>query len=321
MARVLITGCGGFVGRVLTSRMTAGGYEVWGVDLSPCQENFAGQECVVGDLTNADEVSRLLKKIEPDTIVHLAAQASVRQSFDEPRETITGNTLPALNLLGALRAGTRAVRMLAIGSADEYGVVNPEDLPLSEDAPVRPESPYALGKSIQNQCCRAFASLYSTDVVITRSFNHTGAGQRDAFVLPSFARQISEIRLGRRKPVIEVGNLDVRRDFSDVRDVCDAYVALLERGRAGEVYNVCSGRSYNIRELLEKMCELAGCEVEIRTDPARLRPVDVPELRGDHTKITRDTGWEPRIAIEDTLQSLLDDWAQRVADENKTAQQ
>jgi len=296
--------------------MTAGGYGVWGIDRVPDRGGFAGDEYLTGDLSDSDEVAALLEKIAPDSIVHLAGQSSVRKSFDTPRESIAANTLPALNLLGALRSSKRKVRMLAVGSADEYGAVAPEELPITEDTPVRPESPYALGKSIQNQCCRGFASLYGTDVVVTRSFNHTGAGQSDVFVLPSFARQICEIRAGQREPVIETGNLDVRRDFSDVRDVCDAYVALLDKGRAGGVYNVCSGTSYNIRELLERMCALAGCEVEIRTDPKRLRPVDVPELRGDHTRITKDTGWKPGIAIEDTLQSLLDDWKERVASEH-----
>jgi len=312
LARVLITGCAGFVGRTLAARMSAGGYEVWGVDRLPEATDFGGREYLTSDLTDAEEVAGLIARAAPAAIVHLAALSSVRQSFDAPRETIVANTLPGLNILGALRAGPGGIRLLAVGSADEYGVIGAEDLPITEDKPVRPESPYALGKAIQNQCCRAFASLYGTDVVITRSFNHTGAGQRDVFVLPAFARQICEIRLGRREPVIEVGNLDVRRDFTDVRDVCDAYVALLEKGRKGEVYNVCSGVSHNLRDLLERMCELAECKVEIRVDPARLRPVDVPELRGDHTRITRETGWQPRIDIEDTLQSLIDDWTRRI---------
>ena len=317
MARVLITGCGGFVGQVLASRMSGDGWDVVGVDVVPGVD-FAGRVCHTSDLMDAGEVAALLESEKPDAIVHLAAQSSVRESFDAPRETIATNTLPAFNLLDALRALSRPIRLLAIGSADEYGPVAPEDLPLTEESPVRPQSPYALGKSIQNQCCRFFHSLYGTDVMVTRSFNHTGAGQRDAFVLSSFARQVSEIRVGWRKPVIEVGNLDVRRDFADVRDVCDAYVALLERGRAGEVYNVCSGRSHRLRDLLEKMCTLAACEVEIRVDPPRMRPADVPELRGDHRKITADTGWEPATPMDDTLQWLLDDWTERLTRESDT---
>jgi GDP-4-dehydro-6-deoxy-D-mannose reductase len=312
LSRVLITGCDGFVGRTLTARMNDAGYEVWGVDRFPHDGMFAGHTHFVNDLSDAGEVGALVAKAEPDAIVHLAAQASVHQSFDEPRETLVSNVVPVLNLLDALRSGKPGIRLLAIGSAEEYGKVAPEALPLTETAPLDPESPYALGKSIQNQCCRAFASLYGVDVVMTRSFNHTGPGQRDAFVLSGFARQITEIRMGTREPVIEVGNLSARRDFTDVRDVCDAYVALIEKGRAGEVYNVCSGESHNVGDLLERMCELGGCDVEIRVDPDRMRPVDVPDLRGDHGKITRETGWKPAIPTEDTLQALLDYWSTRL---------
>jgi GDP-4-dehydro-6-deoxy-D-mannose reductase len=301
--------------------MNGAGYEVWGVDIAPDNGTFAGHAYLVNDLSDPDEVRQLIEKAEPDAIVHLAAQSSVRQSFDEPRETLVSNTVPVLNLLGALRSGKPGIRLLAIGSADEYGRVAPEELPLTEEAAVNPESPYALAKSIQNQCCRGFVSLYGTNVVMTRSFNHIGPGQRDVFVLPAFARQITEIRMGLREPVIEVGNLNVRRDFTDVRDVCDAYVALIEKGRAGEVYNVCSGESHNVGDLLGQLCDLGECEVEIRVDPDRLRPVDVPDLRGDHGKITGETGWRPVIPIEETLQALLDDWSMRLKNRTNTNQQ
>jgi GDP-4-dehydro-6-deoxy-D-mannose reductase len=183
---------------------------------------------------------------------------------------------------------------------------------------VAPESPYALAKSIQNQFCRTFASLYHVDAVITRSFNHTGAGQSDVFVLPSFARQIAEIKAGRRERVMRVGNLDVKRDFLDVRDVCGAYMLLLDKGAPGETYNVCSGRSYHLRDLLDRMCELAGVDVDIVVDPERLRPVDMPELRGDAAKLSAATGWAPEVSIDDTLRSLLSHWDGRVAGETES---
>jgi GDP-4-dehydro-6-deoxy-D-mannose reductase len=156
-------------------------------------------------------------------------------------------------------------------------------------------------------------------VVATRSFNHTGAGQSDVFVLSSFARQIAEIKAGRREAVLRVGNLDVKRDFLDVRDVCAAYVALLEKGEAGETYNVCSGRSYRIRDLLDRLCSLSGVEVEVRVDPERLRPVDMPELLGDASKLEAATGWKPTVAIDDTLRSLLEYWEdEKIQDEKNS---
>ena len=313
MARVLVTGCDGFVGRVLVERLARAGDEVWGIDRVEGDAEFAGHTRLCADLTDNEAVTRALDQAAPDRIAHLAAQASVRASFDEPIPTILNNTVPTFHILNWLKSANRPVRLLAIGSAEEYGTIAPEALPLTEHTPVNPSSPYALAKSIQNQACGAFATLYGVDVVITRSFNHTGAGQRDDFVLPSFARQVAEIKAGVRENVMQVGNLDVKRDFLDVREVCEAYIALLAKGEAGETYNVCSGNSYRVRDMLERLCELAGVDVKIIVDPERLRPVDMPELRGDPSKLEDVTGWKASIPIDDTLQSLLDYWAGRVS--------
>ena len=307
MSGVLITGCGGFVGRALVQRLVSEGHDVWGVDREP-QNDFAGSEHTTGDLTDVEVVRELLERSEPDAVVHLAALSSVRESFEYPTETILQNTASTLHLLNAIRLRGKKTRMLAVGSADEYGVVDIESLPLTEVSPASPVSPYALSKTIQNQCCRSYAELYEVDVVITRSFNHTGAGQRDTFVLPSFARQVVEIKLGRRDPVMSVGNLEARREFLDIEDVCDAYVALLRDGKPGETYNVCSGESHHLRSLLEKLFQMAGVDVEVQLDPKLLRPVDVPDLRGDPTKIREHTGWRAKTTIDETLQSLLDYW-------------
>lgn len=301
--------------------MAALGFEVWGADRAP-SEKYAGERQLSVDLTNEAAVRKLLDQAEPEGIVHLAAQASVARSFEAPIETILTNTLPILHILDRLRSRPESCRLVVVGSADEYGpVASADELPLRENGPVRPNNPYALAKSIQNQYCGGFASLYGLDVVMTRSFNHTGAGQRDTFVLPSFARQIAEIKLGRRDPVIHVGNLDVKRDFLDVRDVCDAYLALLENGARGETYNVCSGNSYRLRDLLDRLRDLAGVEVRIEVDPDRLRPADTPELRGDPAKIAAHTGWKPRIAIDDTLRSLLEYWERVLQSEESTKSQ
>lgn len=316
MRRILITGSAGFVGRVLVEKMTERGFEVWGADRVALESGFEGERHLSVDLTDEGAVGEMLDRSQPDRIVHLAAQSSVRRSFEEPADTIVNNTLPTLYLLDHLKTRAGSCRLLAIGSADEYGpVTSAGQLPLREDSPANPTNPYALAKSVQSQYCRGYASLYGVDVVVTRSFNHTGAGQRDTFVLPSFARQIVEVKLNRREPVIHVGNLDVRRDFLDVRDVCDAYMTLLERGKRGETYNVCSGNSHRIRDLLETLCRLAGVDVEVVVDPERVRPVDTPELRGDYGKLHADTGWSPRIPVEETLRSLLDYWERRLTAE------
>ncbi len=308
MERALVTGCNGFVGRALASRLAGAGYEVWGVDRSEADASFAGRQFLRGDLTDAAFVASVLDQSSPACIVHLAAQASVAKSFDEPTSTLHDGTAPALHILEHVRNGKASPRVLLIGSADEYGSVSPAQIPVREDNPVNPESPYALAKAIQNSYGAMYAKLYRVDAMMTRSFNHTGPGQRDAFVLASFAKQVAEIKRGKRAAEIEVGNLDVRRDFLDVRDVCDAYVVLLKKGRMGETYNICSGQSYRVGDLLRELCALAGVHVAIRVDVARLRPVDTPELRGDPSKMRQHTGWAAKTPIQETLKSLLDHW-------------
>ncbi len=308
MERALVTGCNGFVGRALVTRLAGAGYDVWGTDRAEIDGALPGVHYVRGDVSEADFVSQLLDESKPACIVHLAAQSSVAKSFEEPTLTLRDGTVPALHLLESLRRSAVNARVVLVGSADEYGAVSPAQIPVREDVPARPENPYALAKTIQNHYGRMYAKLYRVDAMMTRSFNHTGPGQRDAFVLSSFAKQVAEIRRGKREAEIEVGNLDVRRDFMDVRDVCDAYVVLLKKGRMGETYNVCSGQSYRIGDLLRELCSLAGVHVAIRVDVARLRPVDTPELRGDPSKMTAQTGWSAKHPIQETLKSLLDYW-------------
>jgi GDP-4-dehydro-6-deoxy-D-mannose reductase len=310
--RALVTGCNGFVGRAMVARLVAGGFDVCGADRAGASGDLQVASHHAGDLTNAEFVASTIDESGADCIVHLAAQSSVRRSFDEPVLTINDGTLPALHILDHLRKTGSKARVLLIGSADEYGAVSQDRMPISEREPTKPASPYALAKSIQNEFGSMYRTLYGVDTVMTRSFNHTGPGQRDAFVLASFARQVAEIKRGRREPVMDVGDLEVRRDFLDVRDVCDAYVVLLKKGRSGETYNVCSGNSYRIRDLLDRMCELSGVKVKIRVDESRLRPVDMPELRGDPSKLREHTGWTAGRPIEETLGAMLEDWDRKL---------
>jgi GDP-4-dehydro-6-deoxy-D-mannose reductase len=297
----------------MVARLRVGGYQVRGVDRSERCDALDADAYLTGDLRDPGFVAEAIESADLDCIVHLAAQSSVRRSFDEPATTLNDGTLPALNLLNHIRESGEKTRVLLIGSADEYGVVPPDDMPIVESRTVKPGSPYALAKSIQNEFGTMFHALYGVDAVMTRSFNHTGPGQREDFVLANFARQVAEIKRGTREPVIEVGNLDIRRDFLDVRDVCDAYVVLLKKGHAGETYNVCSGNSYRIRDLLDRLCALAQIKVDVRVDEARIRPVDMPDLRGNGTKIYEHTGWRPKLDINQTLKSMLEDWDRKLA--------
>jgi len=312
MQRALVTGCNGFVGRTLVGRLKAGGFDVRGVDRAESCEELDSDTYQSGDLSDAAFVAQLIDSDRTDCIIHLAAQASVRKSFDEPADTLRNDTVPALHILEHLRTTKGRSRVLLVGSADEYGVVAADRMPINEEQPVNPGSPYALAKAIQNQFGVMYRALYGVDAVMTRSFNHTGPGQRPDFVLANFARQVAEIKRGKRDAVIDVGDLEVRRDFLDVRDVCDAYAVLLKKGRSGETYNVCSGNSYRIRDLLDKMCALAGVTVTIQVDKTRLRPVDMPELRGDPSKIQEHTGWTAQRPIEETLRAMLEDWDQKL---------
>ena len=191
----------------------------------------------------------------------------------------------------------------------------PSEIPLREDTPLRPNSPYAVSKISQGYLGLQYALVHRVPVIRTRTFHHTGPGRGEIFAESSFARQIVEIELGRRDPVLAVGNLDAVRDFSDVRDVVRAYWALLDRGESGEVYNVCTGRGRRIRDLLEMLVKLSGARVDVRVDESRLRPSDIPVLVGDPTRLQKATGWEPRIALERTLKDLLFDWRDRLGNE------
>ena len=251
--------------------------------------------------------------VTPDRVVHLAAQSSVHQSWLDPDGTLRTNLHGTLHLLESLRRRGQAPGMLVVGSADEYGAAEAALLPLREDCPLRPNSPYAVSKVAQGALALQYALSFRMPIVRTRTFPHTGPGRGETFAESSFAKQLAEIEYGRRPPVLEVGNLDAVRDFTDVRDVVRAYWLLLERGVSGEVYNVCSGRGIAIRDVVERLTQLARARVELRVDPARLRPSDIPTLVGDPARLRRATGWEPCFPIERTLQDLLDDWRRRIA--------
>lgn len=262
---------------------------------------------VEADLLDQDGLKEAVREARPDSIIHLAGQSSVHESYRNPGGTLLANVLGTQHLLfAAEKAQVR--RVLVVGSADEYGDVRPEDVPLREDRPLAPLSPYAVSRVAQGALCSEFARRKTLEIVRTRTFPHTGKRRGAVFAESSFARQIAEIELERAAPVIQVGNLDAIRDFSDAREVIQAYLLLLERGESGAVYNVCSGKGVAMREILSALVALSSVKVEIHVDPSRLRPSDLPVLIGDPSKLRAATGFAPTGALKGALADLLLDW-------------
>ncbi len=313
----LITGVAGFVGQHLARFLLDAGHEVHGTYfLEEELEKFA-LASELGQLRKLDvrdeaAVRDCFTAEKYDYAVHLAAQSSVRQSFFAPGDTLKTNLLGTLNILQALRNASRNTRLVFASSAEVYGAVSQHDLPLKEERPARPREPYGISKLAGELLCESYVRAFGLEVAISRAFNHTGPGQSPVFVVPDFAKQIAEIEAGFRDPEIRVGNIRVRRDFLDVRDVVRAYVLLAEKGKPGEVYNVASGVSYSLEFILSELLALSKVEIEVRVDRDKFRPVDVPVLQGDATKIRNELGWQPQIPIQQTLRDVLDYWRERI---------
>jgi GDP-4-dehydro-6-deoxy-D-mannose reductase len=313
--RVLITGATGFAGRHLARLCASRGAHVVGLGRRP-QEGAATADLhayLAADLGSASEARAALRAAAPDAVFHLAAEASVASSWKSPEATIRANLGSTLNVLDAVRDLPPGIRVLVACSGEEYG--NHDRLPLTEEHNLRPQNPYAVSKAACDLAAGFYADAYGMHVVRMRAFNHAGPGQSDAYVISKFARQIAEAgATGRPGEPVEIvtGNLHVRRDFTDVRDVVRAYWLALERAEPG-VYNVCSGRSTEISEILAGLARHAGVELEQTTDPALLREHEVAEIRGSHEKLTAATGWEPEIPLERTLADTVEWWRERTA--------
>jgi GDP-4-dehydro-6-deoxy-D-mannose reductase len=316
--RVLITGFTGFVGSHLAEYLVArGDVEVFGThrwrsrmdNVEHLRDRVRFVEC---DLHDPGAVRRVLRDVRPERIFHLAAQSYVPSSWLVPAETLGGNLLGQLHLFEALRELELPAQVHIAGSSEEYGLVRPNEIPIREESPLRPLSPYAVSKVAQDMLAYQYWQSYRLHVVRTRAFNHTGPRRGEVFVTSNFARQIAQIEKGRREPVVFVGNLESVRDFTDVRDIVRAYWLALERGAPGEVYNICSGRGYTARQVLDILLGLAQVKATIQEDLARMRPSDVTLLVGDCSKFQRATGWQPTIPFEVTLKDLLEHWRSRV---------
>jgi len=317
--RVLITGISGFAGSHLAEYLLHEHPEVelyglrrWRSEL-PAAAPSAVARIVEGDLLDATSLLRALQASRPDVVFHLAASSSVASSWDTPAEIMQVNVLGTLNLLEATRQLDLDAPVVLACSAEAYGQVAPEELPIRESQPFRPVSPYAVSKAAVDLLGYQYFQSFRLRTVRARFFNHCGPGQPSRFVVSSLARQIAEIEAELRPPQIQVGNLDARRDFIDVRDAAHAYWLAATRGEAGEAYNVASGRARSIREILDRMLALTDAVVEVTFDPARLRPSELAVLEGDAGRFARATGWEPRVPFEQTLLDTLEHWRRALA--------
>ncbi|OGW14055.1 MAG: GDP-mannose 4,6-dehydratase [Nitrospinae bacterium RIFCSPLOWO2_12_FULL_45_22] len=319
MQRVLITGITGFAGSHLAEYLlTMPDIELYGIRrwrsrtefIDHISNNIKTLEC---DLRDQTSVTNIIREIKPDKIFHLAAQSFVPTSWHAPGESLTTNIIGNLNIFEAVRHLNINPWTQVACSSEEYGMVYPDELPIKETNPLRPLSPYAVSKVGQDFLSYQYYMSYKLNVVRTRGFNHTGPRRGEVFVSSDFAKQIVEIEMGKREPVIYVGNLEAIRDFTDVRDMVRGYWLALEKGMPGEVYNICSGKGYKIREILEILLSMSDKKVEVRVDETRLRPSDVPVLIGDYTKFRQQTGWEPTIPFKKTMEDLLNYWREKLA--------
>ena len=314
--RALVTGADGFVGQWLVRELQDAGYEVHGGSravrmplrtLDPIRVNAMQWHRL--DLTDMDSLRTAVSASRPGAIFHLAAQSNVPASIANPGETFDFNLLGTVRLLEACRHEAPDAMLVVVGSADVYGTADPAQMPLREDAPLRPGNPYAASKAAAEVSTLQYARSGWVRALVTRSFNHTGPGQSEAFAVPTFAKQVAAIRAGAQPPVLRVGNLDALRDFLDVRDVVTAYRLLAQDGGPCRVYNVCSGAAVSMREIVDRLIAIAGVSVTIEQDPARLRPSDTPRLVGDASALREATGWAPKIPLEQTLTDLLASYA------------
>lgn len=303
MKKLLVTGASGFVGKIIQRLTQESGYrDIFTPSVPTMRMELRDPECLAA----------CLAETQPDSVIHLAAQSFVPRAFENPRETFDINFGGTMNLLEALKAAKFTGKMLYVGSGDQYGKVDVADLPIGENHPLKPRNPYAVSKAAAEMLCYQWSQTEGLDIVAARPFNHIGAGQSENFAISGFAKQIIEIKLGRREPVIRVGDLDVTRDFTDVEDVAKAYLLLLEHGERGEAYNVCSGKEYHLGRLLDEMLALAGVQAEIVQDPARFRVAEQNRVAGNNRKLAAHTGWQPQRSMEQSLAAILADWEQQL---------
>lgn len=308
MKKGLVIGAAGFVGKYLIEEMVSGGMEAYATKLP--HENLANVPARVMDLDIMDREATvaLLFEVRPDYIFHLAAQSSVGLAWKNPGLTVDVNIKGSLNVMDAIRELYYKPRVLLIGSGEEYGHIQPGETPIVETNLLRPGNIYAATKACQNMIGNIYSKAYDMELMMVRAFNHIGPGQAPMFVVSDFCKQVAEIEKGLRDPVMKVGNLAAKRDFTDVRDVVKAYVGLVRKGQPGETYNVGSGNAREIREILDMIISMSAKEIKVEIDPNKIRPVDVPIIEADISKLNRLIGWKPQILLEQTIEETLNYW-------------
>lgn len=317
MKKALITGITGFAGSHLAELLLKEGLEVYGTTRPRSKTDNIDHiknrlNLYDADILDSHSLYSIIVKIKPDNIFHLAAQSFVQTSWASPATTMEINIVGSVHLFEAVRrAEINPVIQIAC-SSEEYGLVYPNELPVKEENPLRPQSPYAVSKVAMDYLGYQYFQSYKMKIIRTRGFNHTGPRRGEIFVTSNFAKQIAEIEKGKKEPVVEVGNLEAKRDWTDVRDMVKAYLLAVQKGKPGEVYNICSEKVVRVGDMLDMLLKMSKVKVKVRQDPARLRPSDVPILLGNCSKFRKATGWKPEIPFEKTMEDLLNYWRERV---------
>jgi len=320
MKTALITGCAGQTGSHLVDYILDNqqDWSVHGIvryrsdltNLQGSKDKIQLHDC---DLRDAHNVDKIISKIKPDKVFHLAATSFVRSSFDQPCEVIHNNTISQINIMESLIRHRPDATINVACSSEQYGLVEPDEIPIKESNPFRPLSPYGVSKIAQETLAYQYYRSYNLRTIVTRTFNHCSDRRGDAFVESSFCKQVAMIEAGRQEPIIKHGNLESVRDYSDARDVAEAYWVASEKCSPGEPYNVCSGEGITIGQLLDDIVSLSNIIIRKKKDPLRMRPSDVVLLVGDSTKFRKLTGWAPRIPFKQTMNDLLEAWRRKIS--------
>ena len=303
--RALVTGCSGFIGSHLITELETNGYEVIKADLKE------SPRVIHIDIMDQKSVEKVLDKFTPDVLINMAGQANVGLSWKKPQFTMELNTIGMINILEAVKTVKPSTKVIAIGSSDEYGDLRELGEDVSENIPVNPMTPYAISKYTQELFVKLYCRNFDLDVCLIRMFNLGGAGQANGFMISDFASGIAEIEAG-MKSNLSVGNLESSRDYTHVKDACRAIRLLAEKGHSGELYNICSAKTYKAKDVLDKMISMSKKDIDVVVDPAKMRPSDTPVVCGNHDKLTEHTGWLPEIDIDTIIADALDYWRKTV---------
>lgn len=303
--KALITGSSGFIGTHLTAELEANGYKVIKCDLK------ASADTVAMDIMKQEMIESILGEYQPDVIINMAGHANVGLSWKKPQLTVQLNTIGVVNILEAVKAVNPQIRVLTVGSSDEYGSLKESGNNVTEDIPVKPITPYAISKQAQELFAQLYVRSYGMDICMIRLFNLGGPGQAKGYIISDFASGIAEVEAG-KKDCMSVGNLTSARDFTHVKDACRALRLIAEKGHVGEIYNICSGSTHTAQEVLNNLIRLSKKNIVVKQDPSRMRPSDTPVVCGNHDKLTAHTGWQPALELEQILTDALGYWRKQL---------